>query len=294
MDLMYVVGPDLLGSGQVRTLRTLLDQIGPAAATSTVCSLLWGWYKYLTGAYDEAQQWLDTALAVAPASFDRMIATPLSINVALGRGDVAAALAMARNVTATAELADRPAELATAIGAAYTWAGLTDEARSALGIAIAKSTQQHRLTAHVLALVSLAIAEADGGNVGCRPRRRRHGDIDRRVVRLTGVPRHRTCVRGASANGSRSCRRAIGRGTGRRVGTTGHDQSRIGVRPDELRRHAPRSGRRRRCGPPGRGGRSDRSLPGPRHRRALPESARPRDIGSVLRPPNDLPRWWSS
>ncbi len=162
---MYVVGPDLLGRGQVRTLRTLLDQFGTAAATSLVCALLWGWCKYLTGAYDEAQQWLDTALAVAPASFDRMVATPLSINVALGRGDVAAALATAREVTATAELADRPAELATAVGAAYTWAGLADEARQALGIAIARSTAEHRLTAHVLALVSLAIAEADAGNV---------------------------------------------------------------------------------------------------------------------------------
>ena len=30
---MRFVGPDLLGSGQVRTLRTLLDRIGPAGAT---------------------------------------------------------------------------------------------------------------------------------------------------------------------------------------------------------------------------------------------------------------------
>ena len=86
---MRVVGPDLLGSGQVRTLRTLLDQIGPAGATDTVCSLLWGWCHYLTGRYAEAQQSLDTALAVAPDTFDRVIAMPLSINVALGRGDVA-------------------------------------------------------------------------------------------------------------------------------------------------------------------------------------------------------------
>ncbi len=95
MQLMRVVGPDLLGKGQIRTLRTLLDQIGPAAATDTVCALLWGWYRYLTGRYVEAQQWLDTALAVAPAAFDPVIATPLSINVSLGRGDVASALAVA-------------------------------------------------------------------------------------------------------------------------------------------------------------------------------------------------------
>ena len=103
MALMRIVGPDLLGSGQVRTLRTLLDRIGPAGATDTVCALLWGWCHYLTGRYDEAQQWLDTALAVAPDTFDRMIAMPLSINVALGRGDVAERTGDgARDVTATA------------------------------------------------------------------------------------------------------------------------------------------------------------------------------------------------
>lgn len=165
MALMRVVGPDLLGRGQVRTLRAVLEQIGPAASTDAVCALLWGWCHYLTGRYVDAQQWLDTALAVAPATFDRVIATPLSINVALGRGDVAAALAIARAVTATERLSLRPAELATAVGAAYTWAGLADEARAALAIATARSTAEERLTAHVLALVSLAIVEADDGNV---------------------------------------------------------------------------------------------------------------------------------
>ena len=165
MALIRVVGPDLLGKGQIRTLRTLLGRIGPAAAGDTVCGLLWGWYRYLTGRYEDAQQWLDTALAVAPVDFDRMIATPLRINVALGRGDVAAALATARDVTATTHLSDRPAELATAVGAAYAWAGFADEARAALDMAVARAGAEHRMTAHVLALVSLAIVEADGGGV---------------------------------------------------------------------------------------------------------------------------------
>ena len=139
MRAMRVVGPDLLGSGQVRTLRTLLDQIGPAGATDTVCSLLWGWCHYLTGRYAEAQQSLDTALAVAPDTFDRVIAMPLSINVALGRGDVASALATARDIAATVDLPRRPAELATAVGAAYAWAGFPDEARAALATAISRA-----------------------------------------------------------------------------------------------------------------------------------------------------------
>ncbi len=160
---MRIVGPDLLGSGQVRTLRTLLDRIGPAGATDMVCALLWGWCHYISGRYAEAQQSLDTALAVAPETFDRLIAMPLSINVALGRGDVASALATARDVTTKGDLSVRPAELATAVGAAYAWAGYPDEARAALDIAVGRSRAEQRLTAHVLALVSFAIVEADVG-----------------------------------------------------------------------------------------------------------------------------------
>jgi LuxR family maltose regulon positive regulatory protein len=163
--LMRFVGPDLLGQGQVRTLQRLLEQIGDAATDDTVCALLWGWCEYLRGRYAAAQHWLDTSLAVAPATFDPMIATPLRINVALGRGDVAAALDVARMVTATGELATRPAELATAVGAAYTWAGLPAEAREALGVAVARATSEQRFTAHTMTLVSLAITELEDGDV---------------------------------------------------------------------------------------------------------------------------------
>lgn len=165
MKLMRYVGPDLLGKGQIRTLRTLLDHIGTAASTDTVCALLWGWYRYLTGGYVEAQQWLDTAIAVAPPAFDPVIAVPLQINVSLGRGDVASALAAARDVTATQQLARRPAELATAVGSAYAWAGVADDARTALAFAVTRATSEHRRTAHTLALVSLAIVESEAGSV---------------------------------------------------------------------------------------------------------------------------------
>jgi LuxR family maltose regulon positive regulatory protein len=164
MGLMRFVGPDLLGQGQVRTLRRLLEQIGDVASDDTVCALLWGWCEYLGGRYVAAQHWLDTAMAVAPATFDEMIATPLRINVALGRGDVGTALDTARAVTATGELPKRPAELAAAVGAAYTWAGLAPDARDALGVAVMRATIEHRFTAHTMALVSLAIIELEDGD----------------------------------------------------------------------------------------------------------------------------------
>ncbi len=164
MALMRLVGPDLLGRGQVKKLRSLLEQVGSAATTDAGCALLRGWCDYLASRYSAAQHWLDLSLDVWPAEFDPMIAMPLRINVALGRGDVAIALALAELVTASDELWDRPAELATAIGAAYTWAGRTAEAEKFLAVAVARAKTQQRFTAHVLALISIAINEVEQGN----------------------------------------------------------------------------------------------------------------------------------
>lgn len=164
IDLMRFVGPDLLGRGQIRTLQRLLEQIGEMATNDVVCAMLWGWCEYLRGRYTAAQHWLDRASAVWPPLYDPLLATPLRINVALGRGDVATALEMARTVTATDDLPARPAELATAAGAAYTWAGLATEARETLGVAVARATVEGRLTAHTMSLVSIAINELGEGN----------------------------------------------------------------------------------------------------------------------------------
>ncbi|MCU1366726.1 MAG: putative LuxR family transcriptional regulator [Ilumatobacteraceae bacterium] len=165
VTLMRSVGPNLLGLGQVRKLRAFLEQIGPAGANDAACALGWGWCEYLASQFVAAQRWIDVALDVAPPGFDPVIATPLRINVALGSGDVASALELARRVSADEDLWKRPSELANAVGGAYAWAGLADEARAALAIAIARSKTEERLTANVLALIYLAIAEADQGDI---------------------------------------------------------------------------------------------------------------------------------
>jgi LuxR family maltose regulon positive regulatory protein len=159
--LMYVVGPDLLGRGQIRKLRGFLEQAGDAATTDVACALGWGWCEYLSTQYESAQRWLEIAMDVAPPSFDPIIAAPLRINLALGSGDVATALDCARLATAGGDLWKRPAELATAVGAAYAWAGMHDEARETLAIAIARCKAEQRFTAHVLTLIYVAIDEID-------------------------------------------------------------------------------------------------------------------------------------
>ena len=165
IQLMYVVGPDLLGRGQIRKLRGYLEQAGDAAATDTACALGWGWCEYLSSQYDSAKRWLDIALDVAPPTFDPVIAAPLRINLALGIGDIATALDSARAATAAGSMWQRPAELATAVGAAYAWAGMHDAAAEALAIAVARSKDEQRLTAHVLALIHAAINEIENGDV---------------------------------------------------------------------------------------------------------------------------------
>ena len=161
---MYFVGPDLLGRGQIRKLRGFLEQAGEAATRDTACALGWGWCEYLSSQHESAQRWLAVALEVAPPSFDQVIAAPLRINLALGSGDVATALECARQATADGDLWQRPAELATAVGAAYAWAGMHDDAHEALTIAIARCKAEQRLTAHVLTLIYVAIDEVEQGD----------------------------------------------------------------------------------------------------------------------------------
>jgi len=164
MDQMRLVGPDLLGRGQLRTLRNILERIAAGGDLDTICSLLLGWDHYLAGRYDAADRCIADAFACLPDGFDVMRTMPLRINVALGRGDVGTALALARTVTGAGDLASRPSELTTAVGAAYAWAGLTDEARDALGIAAQTTVVERRITAQVMAAVALAVVELHAGD----------------------------------------------------------------------------------------------------------------------------------
>lgn len=164
MRLMRIVGPELLGTGQLKTLRNILGRLAAGGELDAICSLLSGWDHYLTGRYDTAQHLLDLGTATLPDDVDPMRAMPLRINLALGKGDVATALAGAREVVAAGDLADRPSELVTAVGAAFAWSGLPDDARAALAVAVVRTTAERRVTAHAMALVAAAVVEYHGGS----------------------------------------------------------------------------------------------------------------------------------
>lgn len=164
MLLMRIVGPDLLGSGQLRTLRNLLARLAEGGELDAICCTLSGWFHYLTGNYGTAQVLLDRATATLPDDIDPMRTMPLRINLALGKGDVTTALAGAREVIAAGNVEARPSELTTATGAAFAWAGLPDDARAALSIAVVRTEAEKRMTAHAMALVAGAVAEFHGGS----------------------------------------------------------------------------------------------------------------------------------
>ena len=103
---MRIVGPELLGTGQLKTLRNILGRLSEGGELDAICSLLAGWDHYLTGRYDTAQHLLDRGTATLPDDVDPMRAMPLRINLALGKGDVAAALAGAQEVVAAGGLDD--------------------------------------------------------------------------------------------------------------------------------------------------------------------------------------------
>ncbi len=159
MYLMRFVGPELLGSGQLRTLRNILGRLSADGELDAICSILSGWDHYLTGRYEQAQHLLDRATATLPDDVDPTRTMPLRINLALGKGDVATALVGAREVIAAGDVQARPSELTTATGAAFAWAGLPEEARAAIAIALARTHAEKRVTAHAMALVAAAIVE---------------------------------------------------------------------------------------------------------------------------------------
>jgi LuxR family maltose regulon positive regulatory protein len=162
MHLMRVVGPDLLGSGQLRTLRNILARLAEGGELDAICSILSGWDHYLTGRYEVAEQLLAQAVATLPADVDLMRTMPLRINIALGKADVATALVAAREVMAAGDLDARASELTTAVGAAFAWAGLPQEARAALAVAFVRTQAEKRVTAHAMALVAAAVVEFHG------------------------------------------------------------------------------------------------------------------------------------
>jgi LuxR family maltose regulon positive regulatory protein len=162
-QLMLLHGPRLLRDGQVETLRSVLERLEPLTGQLAWTALLYGWCEYLSSRYDSALSWLETTLRVAPAGFDPAVATSLLINVNLGRGDVATALAHALAADVPAVLDGQAADLAAAVGTAYLWAGRVEDARRTLELTTVKAAGGRFPTALVTATTYLSVLALQSG-----------------------------------------------------------------------------------------------------------------------------------
>lgn len=158
--LLQVHGPRLLRAGQVDTLRGLLGRLDDRAGSDALCAFLAGWCELLTGHHARAAQWLAVLDDLAP---DHTSATSLRINLALATGDVDGALGHARAALAAGPLEAGQPELATAVGAAHAWAGLADEARAALDLAVERTDDAASRSAQVISLVHRCVVELEHG-----------------------------------------------------------------------------------------------------------------------------------
>jgi LuxR family maltose regulon positive regulatory protein len=191
--LMMVLGPQLIASNQIETLRTVLADLGDAAETDAVCTLCWGWCEYIAGEFDSAERWVEmthrigakldakrleeVTPGVTPMAFDPIITAPLRMSILLGRGDVQSALVIARENSDLDRLRSFRLELAnivTVVGGTFMWAGQTDDARAALAVAVAKTQNTDNHSVHLLSLIYQTLMEFDAGDVAAARERATH------------------------------------------------------------------------------------------------------------------------
>ena len=182
--LMVTLGPRLIASNQIDTLRCILVDLGDAGETDSVCALLWGWCEYIGGRFDSAERWVEVMHRLAdeldpvdreevtrgirPQTFDPIVTSPLRMNILLGRGDVQSALAIARESSDLDRLRSVRIELAniaTVAGGTFVWAGQTDDARAVLDLAVDKTRNTDNHAVHLLSLIYQALMEFDHGDM---------------------------------------------------------------------------------------------------------------------------------
>lgn len=182
--LMMMLGPQLIASNQIDTLRRILGDLGDAGEVDSVCALLWGWCEFIGGRFDSAERWVDVmhrlaadldpadqeevSSGVAQGTFDPIVTAPLRMNILLGRGDVQSALAIARKSADLNRLRSVRIELAniaTVAGGTFVWAGQTDDARAVLDVAVERTQHTDNHAVHLLSVIYQAIMEFDHGDM---------------------------------------------------------------------------------------------------------------------------------
>lgn len=175
--LMTVLGPQLIASNQIGTLRNVLEDLGEAAETDTVCALLWGWCEYIAGNFDSSERWVEITHRIDRTELAGTMIAPLRMNIFLARGDVQSALTIARDFSEAGQLQsvrDELVNIAAVAGGTHMWAGQTDDARAVLAIAVERTRRSGNHSVHLLSLIYQALTEFDAGAVEAASERAVH------------------------------------------------------------------------------------------------------------------------
>ncbi len=128
-DLIAIHATALLNGGQIFTVLRLLDQLGDLPERHSRSALVRGWINLSTGRFAGARHYYNVAAAFDDGTSANLTAS-LGIMVHLAEGRLAEAISIAGGM-------DAPIESTQAIGlvAAFTWAGVFDEALRYIAIA---------------------------------------------------------------------------------------------------------------------------------------------------------------
>jgi LuxR family maltose regulon positive regulatory protein len=161
-DLVAAHGTALLNAGRFATLVRYLDALGSTGHDHAGCAALAGWLHLSQGHWVEALEALERTRALGAVDGAHPAAAALAITFELTAGNVAAALAVAREVRAAGRDTET-AQIAMMVGAAFTLAGLPDEAAAPLAAAdeLAKREPDHYAAVVVPVYQAMGALEVD-------------------------------------------------------------------------------------------------------------------------------------
>ena len=213
---------ELLREGQIETLRGLLDRLGDEAKASTVCALALRVVRVHRrpvhpGAGMARHRVGGRARRLRPdATRHRCASTSHSGGVMSPRRSTPPASWPPPDSWSLTR-----ADLATATGAAYAWAGAATRPARALQLAVEKATAGGVRTAHVLALVYLAIVEVEDGQTAAAREAAHVATSTAQHYGLAELPRHGARVRDPGTHGRGSRPGPRRRAARRRPGAAG-------------------------------------------------------------------------
>lgn len=162
-DLVAGHGTELLNAGQFATLLRYLDALGSTVDDHLGCAALAGWLHLSQGRWIEAIRCLERTRALGATDGSNPAAAALAITFELTTGNVGAALDAARRVR-DAGHATATAQIAMMVGAAFTLAGLPDDAAGPLITADELAEHQPDHYAAVVVPVYQAMNAIDAGD----------------------------------------------------------------------------------------------------------------------------------